>query len=73
MTITQTVEIPADRHITLEVPQGIPTGAVILSFTPAKTTESITEKLNNYYEKHDSHLTDDIKAVNYRLLREEDW
>jgi len=34
MTITQTVEIPADRLITLKVPPQIPTGRVILSFTP---------------------------------------
>ena len=27
MTITQTVEIPADRRITLEVPHEVPTGA----------------------------------------------
>ena len=26
MTITQTVEIPADRRITLEIPREIPTG-----------------------------------------------
>jgi len=73
MTITQTIEVPSNRHITLKVPQEIPTGAVILSFTPAKSTESITERLNSYYEKHDSSLADDIKAANYRLLREEDW
>ena len=36
MTITQTVEIPADRRITLEVPREVPTGPVILSFTPAR-------------------------------------
>ena len=34
MTITQTVEIPADRRITLEVPREVPTGSVILTFTP---------------------------------------
>jgi len=33
MTITQTIEIPADRRITLEVPREIPTGPVILTFT----------------------------------------
>jgi len=33
MTITQTVEIPADRRITLEVPREVPTGPVILTFT----------------------------------------
>ena len=35
MTITQTVEIPASRRITLEVPPQVPIGRVILSFTPA--------------------------------------
>ena len=80
MTITQTVEIPADRRsITLEVPREIPAGKVILTFTPApnKThTEfevSITEKLNNYYRNHDSRLDDDLKAASYRLLAEVDW
>jgi len=34
MTITQTVEIPADRRIT--VPREVPTGPVILTFTPVK-------------------------------------
>ena len=38
MTITQTVEIPASRRIILEVPPQIPTGQVILTFTP-KTEE----------------------------------
>jgi len=73
MTITQTVEVPSNRRITLEVPREIPAGPVILSFTPAKTAESITEKLNSYYENHDSSLADDIKAANYNLLRKEDW
>jgi len=41
MTITQTVEIPPDRRITLEVPPQIPAGTVILSFTPA---HSLIEK-----------------------------
>ena len=35
MTITQTVDIPASRRITLEVPPQIPMGPVILTFTPA--------------------------------------
>jgi len=34
MTITQTIDIPADRHIT--VPREVPTGATIIAFTPAK-------------------------------------
>ena len=35
MAITQTVEVPADRRITLEVPQEIPVGRTVLTFTPA--------------------------------------
>ena len=41
MTITQTVEIPADRRLTLEVPREVPTGKVILSFTPVAETDKI--------------------------------
>jgi len=37
MTITQTVEIPADHRITLEVPRQIPAGKTIIAFTPVNT------------------------------------
>jgi len=37
MTITQTIDIPADRRIT--VPREVPTGPVILTFTPASSTD----------------------------------
>jgi hypothetical protein len=36
MTITQTIEVRDDRRIYFELPQGIPTGKVIISFTPVK-------------------------------------
>jgi hypothetical protein len=35
MTIQQTVEVPANHRITLDVPQEIPAGRVVLTFTPA--------------------------------------
>ena len=35
MTITQTVEIPANRRLIIDVPQEVPAGKTILSFTPA--------------------------------------
>ena len=35
MTITQTVEIPPSRWLNIEVPREVPTGPVILTFTPA--------------------------------------
>ena len=34
MTITQTVEIPADHRLTIEVPSEVPAGKAILAFTP---------------------------------------
>jgi hypothetical protein len=35
MTIEQTVEIPADHRLTIEVPPEIPAGKAVLAFTPA--------------------------------------
>ena len=39
MTITQTVEIPASRKITLEVPPQVPIGRAVLTFTPTADRE----------------------------------
>jgi hypothetical protein len=33
----------------------------------------ITEKLNSYYESHESHLDDDLKEAAYRLFAKEEW
>jgi len=41
MTIEQTVTIPADRRIIVEVPPEIPAGKVILTFTPAAVDNSL--------------------------------
>ena len=37
MSVTQTVEIPANRRLVIDVPPEIPSGQVILTFIPAKT------------------------------------
>ena len=42
MTITQTVEIPAEGRRTIEVPREVPAGKVILTFTPM-TESNIVE------------------------------
>jgi len=34
MSVTQTVEIPANRRLVIDVPREVPTGPVILTFTP---------------------------------------
>jgi hypothetical protein len=36
MTIEQTIDVPASRKLTLEIPPEIPIGKVILTFTPAQ-------------------------------------
>jgi hypothetical protein len=41
MTVTQTVDIPADRRITLEVPREVPPGRVILTFTTIAETDRV--------------------------------
>jgi len=35
MSVIQTVEIPASRRLTIDVPHDIPTGRTIITFTPA--------------------------------------
>ena len=44
MTITQTVEIPADRWLTIEVPRDIPTKSVVITFAPTSATAKNIEK-----------------------------
>ena len=39
MAITQTVDIPANRRLTIEVPREVPSGRVILTFTPIANTQ----------------------------------
>ena len=34
MTITQTVDIPDNRKLTIEVPKEVPAGRTVLTFTP---------------------------------------
>ena len=49
MAITQTVEIPADRRITLEVPREVPTGPVILTFTLANTETQKKTPISQFF------------------------
>jgi hypothetical protein len=38
MTIEQTVEIPADHRLIIDVPREVPVGKIILTFTPVSET-----------------------------------
>jgi hypothetical protein len=44
-TLQQTVEIPADHRLILDVPWEVPSGPVILTFTPAAVAGSIDPRL----------------------------
>ena len=39
MNITQTVEIPVNHRLTIDVPPEVPAGSVILIFTPASAVK----------------------------------
>ena len=44
MTVTQTINIPANRRLTIDVPSEVPTGPVILTFTPAKAVPANNDR-----------------------------
>jgi hypothetical protein len=58
MTITQTVDIPADRRLIIDVPREVPTGKTILAFTPAKDrkVESTPKSANEKATPHSDAL-----------------
>ena len=63
MTIKQTVEIPADRRLTIEVPREIPAGKVIIAFTPEvsscrMTPEEELEYINSHAEELNAEAMD---------------
>jgi len=57
MTVTQTVEIPASRRLTIDVPREVPTGTTVIAFTPAakpavgKTNRTLEDALRRAAEK----------------------
>jgi len=66
MTITQTIDIPADRRITLEVPSEVPAGRTIIAFTPAKAEvkRKITEAEEiEYINRHADRLNAEAMDV----------
>ena len=73
MTITQTVDIPADRRITLEVPREIKTGTVILTFSPfplqTEKKRKVTEAEEiEYINRHADRLNAEaMDALSYQV------
>ena len=64
MSITQTVTIPADHRLTIEVPREVPAGPVILTFTPmAAATAKAADTMNECPEcaKHRDPVTGELR------------
>jgi len=40
MSVTQTVEIPVNHRLTIDVPREVPAGPTVLTFTPASARKS---------------------------------
>ena len=53
MTITQTVDIPDSRRITLEVPREIPTGKANIIIFPVREAEPQTHRTRSTLPKRD--------------------
>jgi len=54
MTIEQTIEVPASRRLTIDVPREIPVGRTIIAFTPAlahhaQTTPPCRKPISAYF------------------------
>jgi len=60
MSITQTVEIPVDHRLTIDVPREVPAGKVILTFTPAKNEPQKVPVFGCAKGKY--HMADDFDA-----------
>jgi hypothetical protein len=45
MNITQTVDIPVSRKLTIDVPPGVPTGRVVISYEPVEPRPRKPRKL----------------------------
>jgi hypothetical protein len=60
MTIQQTIEIPVDHRLTLEVPREIPAGKAILTFTPAPKIPAAVKPGN---EKQATPISDRLLGI----------
>jgi len=51
MSITQTVEVPVNHRLIIDVPREIPTGRTVLTFTPAaeKAANTNSKPISRYF------------------------
>ena len=63
MTITQTVDIPADHMLTIEVPREIPEGQAILTFTPAPVKKATDQGSDTALQTADEGAVSPVDAL----------
>jgi hypothetical protein len=67
MTIEQTVDIPASRRLTIEVPPEVPVGRTILAFTPVPAVppvETAEAESDAEYHRRKARAAKDIELIN---------
>ncbi|MDR1447263.1 MAG: hypothetical protein LBI90_10260 [Treponema sp.] len=69
MTIEQTVEIPANHRLTIEVPREVPAGPVVLAFTPAGEARTDGSRDTPEYLRRKAREAEDIEL--FKLYAEE--
>jgi hypothetical protein len=62
MNVTQTIEVPASRRVTLNIPPEIPTGSVILTFTPKPAEQEQKKEREFGCAKGDYWMAEDFDA-----------
>jgi hypothetical protein len=67
MSITQTVEVPESRRLTIDVPREVPTGRVVLTFKPV-TEDTGTEYITMSKEDAVSMTADVIEKYRPALV-----
>ena len=84
MIIEQTIEIPASHRLTLDVPQEIPAGRAILTFTPApadgapdaewQRTLAVLKRTHGAWKNHPwtTHM-EDVRAMREEWEHRDPW
>ena len=64
MSVTQTVEIPPNHRLTIDVPPEVPAGPVILTFTPASKAPAMSaEREIELFRLHADELNAEAEDV----------
>ena len=75
MSFTQTVEIPADRRLIIDVPREIPAGKTILTFTPAPAETRISNSNRKPISQYFGILSPEtyIDGIAYQRKLRDEW